>query len=145
MDATAAVGAVLASGTHRDLGSRIPAIAALAVLGLAVIAGLASLVSPGWRRRAPRAIGLAIGGLVAVYLVARGIAEFWVVDYSNPASYRHSWGGPSLAGVFAVHSGPGLAIVVAAAVWLHRRARQRHRQDPAVVMDNMETVEESGL
>jgi len=137
----AAVGAVLASGTHSDLGSRIPGIAALAVLVVAVIAGLASLVSPGWRRRAPRAIGLAIGGLVAVYLVARGIAEFWVVDYANPASYRHSWGGPSLAGVFAVHSGPGLAIVVAAAVWLHRRqARKRQRQDPAGIQSSADHI-----
>lgn len=68
---------------------------------------------PGPRSRrhpAARALGLALGGLLAVYLVGRGVAEFFIVHYSDPASYRHSWGGPSLAGVFAVHSGPAVAI-----------------------------------
>ena len=27
-----------------------------------------------------------------------------MVHYSAPASYRNDWGGPSLTGVFAVHS-----------------------------------------
>ena len=45
-----------------------------------------------------RAFGLAIGGVLAVYLVGRGIAEFFTVSYSDPASYRLDWGGPSLAG-----------------------------------------------
>lgn len=67
----------------------------------------------------------AVGGLLAVYLVARGIAEFFTVNYSDPASYRDSWGGPSLAGVFAVHTGPGIAVIVAVAVWAWRRRRGR--------------------
>ncbi len=80
-----------------------------------------------------RIIGLAVAGLVAAFLVGRGIAEFWVVDYANPASYQQSWGGPSLAGVFAVHTGPGLIIVIMTAVWLYRRVRyrqDRHRRSP---------------
>ena len=80
-----------------------------------------------------RIIGLAVAGLVAAFLVGRGIAEFWVVDYANPASYQQSWGGPSLAGVFAVHTGPGLIIVIMTAVWLYRRVRNRqdrHRRSP---------------
>jgi hypothetical protein len=76
-------------------------------------------------RLAGRIIGFTVAGLAAAYLVGRGIAEFWVVDYSSPASYQHSWGGPSLAGVFAVHSGPGLVIVIMMAVWLYRRLRHR--------------------
>lgn len=80
-----------------------------------------------------RIIGLAVAGLVAAFLVGRGIAEFWVVDYANPASYQQSWGGPNLAGVFAVHTGPGLIIVIMTAVWLYRRVRyrqDRHRRSP---------------
>jgi hypothetical protein len=72
-----------------------------------------------------RIAGLAVAGLVAAFLVGRGIAEFWVVDYGSPASYQHSWGGPSLAGVFAVHTGPGLIIVIMTAVWLYRRIQRR--------------------
>ena len=32
---------------------------------------------------------------------------------TSAASYQNSWGGPGLAGVFAVHSGPGPAVVLA--------------------------------
>jgi len=118
---TLASQAIQASRGPGDPTSRIPGIAVLVILLLIVIAGVAGIVSPRWRRRAPRAIGLAAGGLVAAYLVGRGIAEFWLVDYSSPASYRDAWGGPTLAGVFAVHSGPGLIILIAVAVWLGRR------------------------
>jgi hypothetical protein len=72
-----------------------------------------------------RVLGLAIGGVLAVYLVGRGIAEFFTVSYSDPASYRLDWGGPSLAGVFAVHSGPAVLILAATALWLRRRRRRR--------------------
>jgi hypothetical protein len=73
-----------------------------------------------------RAFGLAIGGVLAVYLVGRGIAEFFTVNYSDPASYRLDWGGPSLAGVFAVHTGPAVLILAGAAVWLRRHWRRTH-------------------
>ncbi len=61
------------------------------------------------RRKHPvaRALGLGLAGVFAIYLLGRGVAEFFVIHYSDPASYRNDWGGPSLAGVFAVHSGPG--------------------------------------
>ncbi|MGP7999217.1 MAG: hypothetical protein ACLPKI_18160 [Streptosporangiaceae bacterium] len=101
----------------------IAGIAVLVILLFIVVTGVACIVSPRWRRKAPRIIGLAVAGLAGAFLVGRGIAEFWVVDYSSPASYQHSWGGPSLAGVFAVHSGPGLLIVIAAGGWLCRRLR----------------------
>ena len=48
--------------------------------------------------------------VLGAYLVVRGAAEFVVVDVTDPATYRHDWGGPSLAGVLAVHVGPGVLI-----------------------------------
>jgi hypothetical protein len=66
-----------------------------------------------------------VGGLLAVYLVVRGIVEFFVIDYSRPETYHDLWGGPSLAGVLAVHSGPGLAILIFASVYLYRRRLRR--------------------
>ena len=60
---------------------------------------------------------LVIGAVLAVYLVGRGIAELILIHYGDPASYANDWGGPSLAGVLAVHSGPGLVIVAAGAWW----------------------------
>ncbi len=78
-----------------------------------------------------RAFGIAIGGVLAVYLVGRGIAEFFTVNYSDPASYRSDWGGPSLAGVFAVHTGPAVLILAGAGVYLRRRWRRAHRLSSA--------------
>jgi hypothetical protein len=95
------------------------------LLALIVTLAVVAVVSPRWRHRLPRLAGLSIGGVLAAYLVVRGIAEFFVVNYSSPASYRNDWGGPSLAGVFAVHSGPGLAVLAGAAACLVRRRRHR--------------------
>ncbi|MCQ4085204.1 hypothetical protein NGB36_32760 [Streptomyces sp. RB6PN25] len=117
-------GMALAGDGHRQLGVHAAAVAVLVIAAAVLAVLVACIVSPRWRRSVPRIVGIVLGGLLAVYLVVRGIAEFWVVDYSDPASYRHDWGGPSLIGVFAVHTGPGLAIMVAAVVWLYR---QRHR------------------
>jgi hypothetical protein len=77
------------------------------------------------RRWAPwQRLAAGAAALLAVYLVGRGIVELFTVNYSDPASYRGDWGGPSLAGVLAVHSGPALAILIAAGVWLRRRVRR---------------------
>ena len=73
-----------------------------------------------------RAAGLFLGGVLALYLVGRGVAEFFIVHYSDPASYRGDWGGPSLAGVFAVHSGPAVAIIAGSVIYLRRRWQERH-------------------
>ena len=43
------------------------------------------------------------------------------------ASYRLDWGGPSLAGVFAVHTGPAVLILAGTALWLRRHWRRTHR------------------
>jgi hypothetical protein len=65
-----------------------------------------------------------LGLIVAIYLVVRGIAEPFLIDVTDPESYRSDWGGPSLIGVLAVHSGPALVIVTAATVWFVRRRRR---------------------
>jgi hypothetical protein len=62
-----------------------------------------------------------VGLIVAIYLVVRGMAEPFLIDINDPDSYRSDWGGPSLIGVLAVHSGPALVIVTAAVVWFVRR------------------------
>ena len=64
----------------------------------------------------------AIGAVLAVYLVGRGVAELMLINYGDPASYAKDWGGPSLAGVLAVHSGPGL-VIIASGVWWWLRGR----------------------
>lgn len=70
-------------------------------------------------RRVLRVLGLVLGG----YLIVRAIVEIFVIDYGDPTSYRDDWGGPSLAGVLAVHSGPGV-LAAALIVWAFVRARR---------------------
>jgi len=62
-------------------------------------------------------LGLPIG----LYLIARAIAEPFLIDFGDPATYRADWGGPSLFGVLAVHCGPGLVAAAAFAMALVRR------------------------
>jgi hypothetical protein len=82
---------------------------------------------PQARRRHPVAIALigTLGAVLALYLAGRGVAEFFIVHYNDPASYRNDWGGPSLAGVFAVHTGPAVAIVAGTVIYLRRRLTRR--------------------
>ena len=61
------------------------------------------------------------GVVLGVYLVLRAVVELFLIDYGDPASYRDDWGGPSLAGVLAVHCLPGII----AAVLLVRAVRRR--------------------
>jgi hypothetical protein len=68
-------------------------------------------------------IGQLILWIFGFYLIARAIAEPFVIDMSDPATYRQDWGGPHLAGVLAVHCGPG---VVAAALMVWVIVRRRH-------------------
>ena len=98
----------------------------LLVVGIAVVIILAvALTSSRLRPRLLRASAWMLVGVVSIYLIARAIAEFWVINYSDPASYASSWGGPTLIGVFAVHSGPGLAILIGLAVSAYRLRRRR--------------------
>ncbi len=113
----------MATGSQHEIAAEVPGIVAAIVLIAAVIAGLASIFSRRRRRTGLPIVGRIVAGLVALYAVGRGIAEFWALNYSDPASYAHSWGGSSLAGVFAVHSGPGFVIVIVASWWPVLRGR----------------------
>jgi hypothetical protein len=67
--------------------------------------------------------------VLGCYLVGRALAEPFVVDVGSPHTYRHDWGGPSLAGVLAVHCGPGLLVLGYAARRLaSRRSLTREPQ-----------------
>ena len=68
-----------------------------------------------------RRILVGLGFVLGLYLVARALVEPFVIDMSEPATYRHDWGGPSLAGVLAVHCGPGIVAAVLMARALIRR------------------------
>lgn len=72
-------------------------------------------------RKAAWLVGLVLG----LYLVVRAIAEPFVIDFGDPATYRNDWGGPSLAGVLAVHCGPGLVAAVLMVTAMVRRRRSR--------------------
>ena len=110
---------------HHTLGNHV--VGYIVLVGLVVVFGLAitCIFLPKLRSKVLRPTYLILGGIIALYLVLRGIAEFWVINYSNHASYSHSWGGPSLLGVFTVHTGPGLIILIALSVLLYRRTRKK--------------------
>jgi len=75
-----------------------------------------------YRVRVRRVLGI-LGLLLGTYLIVRAIVEVFVIDYGDPATYRDDWGGPSLAGVLAVHCGPGLIALVLIILALRQRAR----------------------
>ncbi|MFC6015361.1 hypothetical protein ACFP2T_04005 [Plantactinospora solaniradicis] len=73
-------------------------------------------------KKALRVVGILFG----LYLIVRAVAEPFVIDMTDPATYRQDWGGPSLAGVLLVHCGPGVvsAVLIGLALrsWRRRRA-----------------------
>jgi hypothetical protein len=80
------------------------------------------------RSRIMKRIALIAAFLVGVYLTGRAIAEPFVIHWGDPASYRSDWGGPTLAGVLAVHCLPG---IILPAVLVARIARPgQHRALP---------------
>lgn len=42
-----------------------------------------------------------------LFLIGRAVAEVFLIDVKDSASYRGDWGGPSLLGLLVVHCGPG--------------------------------------
>jgi hypothetical protein len=79
-----------------------------------------------------RVIGTVLLWVFGIYLVARAAIEPFVIDPGDPATYHLDWGGPHLAGVLAVHMGPGIiaAALMARAV-VRRFSGRRPRGDPA--------------
>jgi hypothetical protein len=64
--------------------------------------------------------------IIGLYFVVRAIAEPFLIDMGDPATYSKDWGGPHLAGVLAVHCGPGI-VAAALLAWWWRRRRQAAR------------------
>lgn len=75
-----------------------------------------------------RKVAWCIGIVVGLFFLVRAIAELVVIDFSDPATYRDDWGGPSLVGVLLVHCGPGLLVVALGVVYVVRR--QKRGRDP---------------
>ncbi len=72
--------------------------------------------------------GVAILWIIGLYFVVRAIAEPFVIDLNDPATYQHDWGGPSLTGVLLVHCGLGLVAAALMAWRLMRRSSVRLRR-----------------
>jgi hypothetical protein len=69
---------------------------------------------------------LLIPGLIlGIYLAGRALVEPFVINASDSSTYHNDWGGPSLAGVLAVHCGPGLLAAGGAVWWFVRTVRRR--------------------
>jgi hypothetical protein len=67
--------------------------------------------------------------VAALFFIARAVAEPFVIDVTDASTYANDWGGPSLAGVLAVHCGPG----VLAAMFLYGsvvRWRNDRKREP---------------
>ena len=67
-----------------------------------------------------------IGFVIGLYFVVRAAVEPFVIDPSDPASYAKDWGGPSLAGVLAVHCGPGVVALAIMIATVYRRRSRKH-------------------
>ena len=87
------------------------------------------MVAPSMKRGYLQWLGIVLGGILALYLVVRGVVELFTIDYSKPSSYQRDWGGPHLAGVLAVHCGPAALVVAGLAYLLHRRKRQSAKDE----------------
>ena len=66
-----------------------------------------------------------VAALFGVYLVGRAAVEPFVIDTTDPSAYAGDWGGPSLAGVLAVHMLPGAVSLVLLVLGFRRRRQGR--------------------
>ncbi|WP_211270151.1 hypothetical protein [Rhodococcus phenolicus] len=104
---------------------RILGVVALAAMIALLVLLIVAAVDHTRRPRILKALGYGLAGVAGAFAIARGVAEFFVVDFGDPASYRDDWGGPTLLGVLLVHSGPGVVAVITAG-YLIRRNRTAH-------------------
>jgi hypothetical protein len=70
-------------------------------------------------------VATVLAAVLGVYLIGRAIVEPFVVNLSDPSTYRLDWGGPSLAGVLIVHCGPGVLSALGFAWYAGRRLQRR--------------------
>ena len=71
---------------------------------------------------------LILGAIVATFLIVRAIVEVLTLHHSDPSSYEHDWGGPSVIGVLLVHCLPGV-IAAVAVILVIRRSRPKGTTD----------------
>lgn len=76
-----------------------------------------------------RRILTVLGVLAGGYLILRALAEPFVIDVTDPATYRDDWGGPSLAGVLLVHCGPGVLAALLVIRWVRGRGARAAAAD----------------
>ena len=72
-----------------------------------------------------RKVVITLGVIVGIFFIVRAVVELFAIDYSDPSSYAHDWGGPSLAGVLLVHCVLGLIAAIWIGVFLWRRWSSR--------------------
>lgn len=75
-------------------------------------------------------IGWVLAFALGLYFVGRAVAEPFIIDVTNPDTYRYDWGGPHLAGVLLVHCGPGVVSLILMIAALRRRPRRATRELP---------------
>jgi hypothetical protein len=88
---------------------------------LGAIAGLSRADTSTLGSMSMRKTAIAVGLALGLFFIVRAVAEPFVIDRSDPATYRNDWGGPSLLGVLLVHCGPGVLAAIAIAMVLIRR------------------------
>jgi hypothetical protein len=72
---------------------------------------------------------IVLADVVGAFFVVRAVAEIVVIDGGDSSSDARDWGGPTLAGVLAVHCLPG-GVAAALMIWGAIRLRRR-RPGPA--------------
>lgn len=98
--------------------------------------------SPGWTAgrfgstcRAVSTVATALAVILGVYLVLRAAVEPFVIDMTDPSSYRTGWGGPTLAGVLTVHMLPGVVSLGLLIGWLRGKMRPQGRPRVTALSD----------
>jgi hypothetical protein len=74
-------------------------------------------------------IGAALLWIAGAYCVVRALVEPFVLNFSDPSTYRYDWGGPSLVGVLFVHCGLGVLAATLMAWRLMRSSSRRLTAD----------------
>ena len=99
----------------------------LATIGALVLAGylVVRILLPGLKGNPIRRFGSALGLILGMYLVGRAVAEPFMINMTDSATYHNDWGGPSLLGVMAVHCGPGLLAAAGLGHLVRSRLEQR--------------------
>ncbi|MDN5920199.1 MAG: hypothetical protein L0I76_34725 [Pseudonocardia sp.] len=85
--------------------------------------------------RAARTVATALAVILGVYLVLRAAVEPFVIDMTDPSSYRTGWGGPTLAGVLTVHMLPGVVSLGLLIGWWRSRLRAQSRPRVTALSD----------